>query len=168
MVVEPTPKFRIAACRGDRSPAGLQLPQARVEQGRDWIVRAGAFASETKAVEEFSYLQSALHCPIAANDFEPAMAVATPTVSSPPTCAAGRVSRAGSGPGQREKIHHSAQGLPVTRRYTGHFTRLWTTAGHSLNSRLFPGPCGGPTARCPPQKPDICMQLRHPQYRHFV
>ena len=109
---------------------------------------------------------SAAHCPIAANDRDPAITAAIPTASSPASaCRRPRLFR-GSGTwarrssrywlraagigedviggraslvaddGERENFHRSARALPATRRHAGHITCRYDTAGHSLNSRL--------------------------------
>jgi DDE_Tnp_1-associated len=108
---------------------------------------------------------SAAHCPIAANDRDPAITAATPTASSPASgCRRPRflrgsgtwASRSGrywlraagtgedgiggqvslvAGNGECENFHRSAQALPATSRHARHITRRYGTAGHSPNSR---------------------------------
>jgi hypothetical protein len=105
-------------------------------------------------------------CPIAANDFEPAMTAAIPTASRPASgCRRPRFFRGSgtwarrssrywlraagigedviggqaslvAGNGERENFHRSARALPATRRHAGHITCRYGTPGHSLNSRL--------------------------------
>ena len=109
---------------------------------------------------------SAAHCPIAANDLDPAITAAIPTASSPASgCRRPRLFRGSgtwarrsrrywlraagmgedviggraslvAGDGERENFHRSARALPATRRHAGHITRRYDIAGHSLNSRL--------------------------------
>ena len=111
-------------------------------------------------------MASAAHCPIAANDLDPAITAAIPTASSPASgCRRPRLFRGSgtwarrssrywlraagigedvigeraslvAGDGERENFHRSARTLPATRRHAGHINRRYDTAGHSLTSRL--------------------------------
>ena len=119
---------------------------------------------------------SAAHCPIAANDREPAITAAIPTASRPASgCRRPRLFRrsgtwarrssrywlraAGigedviggrvslvAGDGERENFHRSALALPATHRHAGHITCYYDIAGHSFNSRLCRVP-GWPAKR---------------------
>ena len=106
---------------------------------------------------------SAAHCPIAANDRDPAITAAIPTASSPASgCRRPRFFRGSgtwarrssrywlraagigedviggraslvAGDGERENFHRSARAPPAARRHAGHINRRYDSAGHSLN-----------------------------------
>ena len=108
---------------------------------------------------------SAAHCPIAANDRDPAITAAIPTASTPqPVPAPASLPRSGTwasrssrywlraagigedviggraslvaNDGECQNFHRSARTLPATRGHAGLIIRHYNTAGHSLNSRL--------------------------------
>ena len=109
---------------------------------------------------------SAAHCPIAANDRDPAITAAIPTASSAASgCRRPRLFRGSgtwarrssrywlraagigedviggrgslvAGDGERRNFHRSARAPPATRRHAGTLKLRHNTAGHSLISRL--------------------------------
>ena len=117
---------------------------------------------------------SAAHCPIAANDLDPAITAAIPTASSPASgCRRPRLFRGSgtwarrsrrywlraagigedgiggraslvAGDGECRNFHRSARAPPAARRHAGHITHHYDTAGHSLTSRLCRVPGSGP------------------------
>ena len=148
------------APRTRSSTSGLTRANAR----RNVDSSAGPLAAPSPA--STSGPASAAHCPIAANDFDPAITAATPTASRPASgCRRPRFLR-GSGTwarsssrywlraagmdedvmsgraslvaddGECENFHRSARAPPATRRHAGHLTRCYDIAAHSLISRL--------------------------------
>ena len=109
---------------------------------------------------------SAAHCPIAANDLDPAMTAAIPTASSPASaCRRPRFFRGSgtwarrsrrywqraagigedviggraslvAGDGEREELPSFRPGPSAARGHAGRIIRRYDIAGHSLNSRL--------------------------------
>ncbi len=127
---------------------------------------------------------SEAHCPIAANDRDPAITAAIPTASSPASAwrrprlfrGSGTWARRSSrywlraagigedviggrvslvaGDGERENFHRSARTLPAARGHAGRISRRYDTTGHSLNSRLCRVP-GACPARIPEPRPPL-------------
>jgi hypothetical protein len=144
------PVQNVGTDQGERGPERglLRRPAGRAQYGKD--LRAA----------------SAAHCPIAANDLEPAITAAIPTASNPASgCQRPRFFRGSgtwarrwsrywlraagigedviggraslaAGDGERENFHRSARALPAARGHAGRIIRRYGTAGHSLNSRL--------------------------------
>jgi hypothetical protein len=118
---------------------------------------------------------SAAHCPIAANDLDPAVTPRSRRPAARPANGGARGSSAGPGPGQADQegsgsgqpgwakmasaggslkaddvsvgISIVPAGPPAVRRHAGHLTRCYETVAHSLISRL----CRVPGARKKPR-----------------
>ena len=148
------------APRTRSSTSGLIRANAR----RNVDSSAGPRAAPSPA--RMSAPASAAHCPIAANDLDPAITAAIPTANRPASgCRRPRRFR-GSGTwarrsrrywlratgtgedvtggreslaaegGERRNLHRSARALPATRGHAGRFTHCYDIAGCSLASRL--------------------------------
>ena len=148
------------APRTQSSASALTSPKARRNVDSSAGPRAAPSAASTSGPA------SAAHCPIAANDRDPAITAAMPTASRPASaCRRPRLFRGSgtwarswrrywlraagigedviggrvslaAGDGERENFHCSARVLPATRKHAGHISRRYDTPRHSLTSRL--------------------------------